>query len=194
MSIHTTFPFPGQIPQWDIKTDLQTDIKPKTGTVRRNVNNEARFPNYYCRGKATTITHSESMSVALRNQRAKRMRPIRDLPQATISVHNISHTAKFLTEKKNVTDHEMCFDKAYCNIRPKDSFIPRRIHGDAFINAVKSLARPGRKQARRNACDFNNIEPRAVIKFSFSPPARQGGEGNSRHSDRNISLFLSWSG
>jgi len=25
-------------------------------------------------------------------------------------------------------------------------------------------------------------------------PARQGAEGNSRHSDRNISLFPSWSG
>jgi len=31
--------------------------------------------------------------------------------------------------------------------------------------------------------DFNNIEMRAVIKFF---PARQGVEGNSRHSDRNI--------
>jgi hypothetical protein len=39
---------------------------------------------------------------------------------------------------------------------------------------------------------FNNIETRAVIKFFF--PARQGAEGNSRHSDRNINLFLSWSG
>jgi len=32
--------------------------------------------------------------------------------------------------------------------------------------------------------DFNNIEMRAVIKFFF--PARQGAEGNSRHSERNI--------
>ena len=32
--------------------------------------------------------------------------------------------------------------------------------------------------------DFNNIEKRAVIKFFFS--ARQGAEGNSRHSHRNI--------
>ena len=35
----------------------------------------------------------------------------------------------------------------------------------------KSLARPGRKQARkhvRNVRDFNNIETRAVIKFCFS--------------------------
>ena len=32
--------------------------------------------------------------------------------------------------------------------------------------------------------DFNNIETRAVINFFF--PARQGAEGNSRHSERNI--------
>jgi len=61
--------------------------------------------------------------------------------------------------------------------------------------ADKSLARPGRKQARkhvRDARDFNNIETRAVINFFF--PARQGAEGNSHHSDRKISLFPSWSG
>ena len=60
--------------------------------------------------------------------------------------------------------------------------------------ADKSLALPGRKQARKNvrdASDFNNIETRALIKFF--PPARQGDEGNSRRSDRNISLFPSWS-
>ena len=63
-----------------------------------------------------------------------------------------------------------------------------------YRDADKSLARPGRKQARkhvRDARDFNNIETRAVIKSFF--PARQGAEGNSRHSDRNISLFPSWS-
>ena len=61
--------------------------------------------------------------------------------------------------------------------------------------ADKSLAWPGRKQARkrvRDGHDFNNTEMRAVIKFFF--PARQGTEGNLRHSDRNISLFPSWSG
>jgi len=64
-----------------------------------------------------------------------------------------------------------------------------------YWGADKSLARPGRKQARkhfRNARGFNKIETRAIIKF-FSP-ARQGAEGNSRYSDRNISLFHSWSG
>ena len=39
-----------------------------------------------------------------------------------------------------------------------------------YLGAEKSLARPGRKQARkhvRDARDFNNIETRAVIKFFF---------------------------
>jgi len=34
-----------------------------------------------------------------------------------------------------------------------------------------------------DARDFNNMETRALIKFF---PARQGAEGNLRHSDRNI--------
>ena len=39
-----------------------------------------------------------------------------------------------------------------------------------YRGAVKSLARPGRKQAWkyvRDACDFNKIETRAVIKLLF---------------------------
>jgi len=37
------------------------------------------------------------------------------------------------------------------------------------------------------ARDFNNVETRAVIKFPRSPPpARQGAEGNSCHSETNI--------
>ena len=61
--------------------------------------------------------------------------------------------------------------------------------------ADKSLARPGTKQTRKHvsdARDFNNTETRAVIKLFF--PTRQGAEGNSRHSDRNISFFPYWSG
>jgi len=38
-----------------------------------------------------------------------------------------------------------------------------------------------------DARDFNNMETRAVMKVFFSPPpARQGSEGNSHHSHRNI--------
>ena len=39
-----------------------------------------------------------------------------------------------------------------------------------YRGAVKSLARPGKKQARkhvREARDFNNIDTRAVINFFF---------------------------
>ena len=57
--------------------------------------------------------------------------------------------------------------------------------------ADKSLARPGRKQARkhiRDVHDFNNIDTRAFIKIFFFP-SRQDAEGNSRHSFRNIILF-----
>ena len=71
-------------------------------------------------------------------------------------------------------------------------YIVNSVH---YRGADKSLARPGRKQARKHVRDaryFNNIETRAVIKFLF--PASQGAEGNSRHSDRNVSLFPSWPG
>ena len=69
------------------------------------------------------------------------------------------------------------------------------ISSATYRGADKFLARPGTKQARkhvRDARDFNNIETRAVIMSLF--PARQGAEGSSRHSDRNINLFPSWSG
>jgi len=65
-----------------------------------------------------------------------------------------------------------------------------KLHSLTYRGADKSLARPGRKQARkhvRDERDFNNIETRAFVKFFF--PARQEAEGNSRHSDRNISFF-----
>jgi len=64
-----------------------------------------------------------------------------------------------------------------------------------YQGADKFLARPGQIEAQkhvRDMRDFNDIEKRAVIKFS--PPARQGAEGNSCHSDKNISLLPSWSG
>ena len=46
-----------------------------------------------------------------------------------------------------------------------------------YGRADKSLARPGRKQARkhvRDARDFNNIETRPVIKFPSPPHSPQG--------------------
>ena len=63
-----------------------------------------------------------------------------------------------LTRGFNVLKHHLLF------------FHPR------YQGADKSLARPGREQAPkhdRNACDFNNIETRAVIKFLFSCKSRR---------------------
>jgi len=83
-----------------------------------------------------------------------------------------------------------------CAFTSDQSLTFLRAQDEEYRGADKSLARPGREQARkhvRDARDFNNMETRAVIK-SPPPPPRQGAEGNSRHSDRNISLFPSWSG
>ena len=106
---------------------------------------------------------------------------------------------------KNTSKQCACMIKIYVHrinwtkkISMWDFFLRTNWATDFFImyrGADKSLARPGRKQARKNVRyerDFNNFETRAVIKFLF--PARQGAEGNSRHSDRNIILFPSWSG
>jgi len=44
------------------------------------------------------------------------------------------------------------------------------IKNTSYLGADKSLARPGRKQARkhvRDGRDFNKIETRSVIKFFF---------------------------
>ena len=93
-------------------------------------------------------------------------------------------------------------EKCSCGseISPHQKFcIPRTLKfhfAHSTVVLISPQHRPGRKQARkhvRDDRDFNNIETRAVIKV-FLFPARQGAEGNSRHSDRNISLFPSWSG
>jgi len=72
---------------------------------------------------------------------------------------------------------------------------PKEIH--ANLREILACFVPGRTKDLSAPLyyiiHFNNIETRAVIKFFFSP-AKQGAEGNSRHSDRNISLFPSWSG
>jgi len=64
-----------------------------------------------------------------------------------------------------------------------------------YRGADKSLARPGRKQARnyiRDARDFNNIETRAVINF-FS---LQGMAPKEIHAilTETLACFPSWSG
>ena len=64
-----------------------------------------------------------------------------------------------------------------------------------YWGADKSLTRLGRKQARkhvRRRAQFQQHRDASCHQVSF--PARQGSEGNSHLSDRNISLFSSWSG
>ena len=61
-----------------------------------------------------------------------------------------------------------------------------------YRGADKSLAQPGRKQARkhvRDARDFNNIETRTVVKFFFL----QGREPKEIHAilTETLSCFLS---
>jgi len=78
---------------------------------------------------------------------------------------------------------------------PLQGKVPKEIH--AILTETLDFFLPGRAKDLSAPLyyiiHFNNIQTRAVIKFFF-PPARQGAEGNSRHSDRNISLFPSWSG
>ena len=56
---------------------------------------------------------------------------------------------------------------------PPSLLVTVQVNGKSILlyrGTDKSLARPGRKQARkhvRDARDFNNIETRAVIKFFF---------------------------
>ena len=63
-----------------------------------------------------------------------------------------------------------------------------------YRGADKFLARPGRKQARKHVrlrARFQQHGDTSCHQVFFSPcKARQGTEENSRHSDRNISLFL----
>ena len=61
--------------------------------------------------------------------------------------------------------------------------------------ADNSLARPRRKQARKHVrvcVRFQQHRDASCHQVSF--PARQGAEGNSHNSDKNLSLLPSWSG
>jgi len=58
-----------------------------------------------------------------------------------------------------------------------------------YRGADKALSRPGRKQARkrvRGRARFQQHRDSSCHQVFF--PANQGAEGNSRYSDRNISL------
>ena len=64
-----------------------------------------------------------------------------------------------------------------------------------YQGADKSLARPGRKQARKQLRLRARFEQhRDETCHQVFLPARQGAKGNPHYSDINISLFPSWSG
>ena len=114
------------------------------------------------------------------------------LPVAVNTLFNSKKTKLLIRFRKQLQFVVKITHITLCSLNSK--YFSVKVYCACTRGADKSLARPGRKQARkhvRDARDFNKIEPRAVIKVFFS--ARQGAEGNSRHFDRNISLFPSWS-
>ena len=97
-----------------------------------------------------------------------------------------------LPEKSNQVCVCVCVCVTKCYQVQRELYTPTV---SRYRGADKSLARPGRKQARkhvRDARDFNNIETRLSSSFFFF--ARHGADANSRHYERNISLFPFWSG
>jgi hypothetical protein len=73
-------------------------------------------------------------------------------------------------------------------------FIPGRakdLSAPLYRGADKSLARSERKQARKHVREARFQQHRDASSHQVFFPARQGAEGNSRHSDRNISVFPS---
>ena len=70
--------------------------------------------------------------------------------------------------------------------RRTESIVSFERGGGLFVCRIASLFLLQRLKGSMSgdARDFNNIETRVVNQVFF--PARQGDEGNSRHSDRNI--------
>jgi len=101
---------------------------------------------------------------------------------STTRRRELSSNSFFLQGKAPKEIHAILTETLACFLpsRAKDLSAPYlyiyklRVYVRIYRGADKSLARPGRKQARkhvRDARDFNNIETRAVIKFLF--PARR---------------------
>ena len=82
-------------------------------------------------------------------------------------------------------------DSAAYNSRQQILVLPHML---LYRGVDKSLARPGRKQARKHVKEARFQRHRDASCRQVSLSARQDAEGNSRHSDRNITLFPSWSG
>jgi hypothetical protein len=83
-------------------------------TYKRNI--EARSRNHCCRGKVISITYSDRVSVALVIQHAKRLWRVILLSVSCLPYfYTLSH--KWHDFRKNVIEHETCFDFLY-NVCP----------------------------------------------------------------------------
>ena len=110
------------------------------------------------------------------------------LSSVTISITTTTSFKTFHNLLINLSHNATIFSQRLHHTNPQKRKRPWSV--TKCRGADKSLDRLGRKQARkrvRDASDFNNIE---TANYHRVPPtATQGAEGNSRHSDRNISLF-----
>ena len=72
----------------------------------------------------------------------------------------------------------------------------QEIYAKNYRGADKSLAQPGKEKSSDTCQGRARFQQHrdASCHQVFSPPARQGAEGNSYHSDRNINLLPFWSG
>ena len=93
--------------------------------------------------------------------------------------------------------HETLNDNLWalvCAFTSGQSLTTLRAQDEKYQGADKSLARPGKKEARkfvRDARDFNNMETRAVIKF-LPPHPLQGKAPKEIHTilTETLACFL----
>jgi len=99
------------------------------------------------------------------------------------------------------TENKICITevrKGHSQMNPRNT-LPLDLKVDQasiflYRGTDKTLARPGRKQSRKHVRRRARFQQHRDARcHHVFLPARQGAEGNSHHSDINISLFPSWS-
>jgi len=88
-----------------------------------------------------------------------------------------------------------------CHSKPKSVALPCKVtilNTHVQMPGCWNVLSPTRKETSSEACQgrarFQQHRDASCYQVPPPTPARQGDEGNSRHSDRNISLFPSCSG